>query len=154
MKRVLKGEQESKRERKFKKQKFHEEVQQMKEKKRNPCTLSVSFDHHRLQTSQSAKQVKEKNKEKENPTLTTTFFFFFFFLIAFFFFFSRLFTMILHPTFHSNTQLSLLELLYFAQTQWCLKLASNPQVGTTALHHSPELLADSHTHFETHPEKN
>lgn len=127
----------------------------MKEKKRNPCTLSVSFDHHRLQTSQSAKQVKEKNKEKENPTLTTTFFFFFFFLIAFFFFFfSRLFTMILHPTFHSNTQLSLLELLYFAQTQWCLKLASNPQVGTTALHHSPELLADSHTHFETHPEKN
>lgn len=152
MKRVLKGEQESKRERKFKKQKFHEEVQQMKEKKRNPCTLSVSFDHHRLQTSQSAKQVKEKNKEKENPTLTTTFFFFFFFLIAFFF--SRLFTMILHPTFHSNTQLSLLELLYFAQTQWCLKLASNPQVGTTALHHSPELLADSHTHFETHPEKN
>lgn len=152
MKRVLKGEQESKRERKFKKQKFHEEVQQMKEKKRNPCTLSVSFDHHRLQTSQSAKQVKEKNKERENPTLTTTFFFFFFFLIAFFF--SRLFTMILHPTFHSNTQLSLLELLYFAQTQWCLKLASNPQVGTTALHHSPELLADSHTHFETHPEKN
>lgn len=127
----------------------------MKEKKRNPCTLSVSFDDHRLQTSQSAKQVKEKNKEKENPTLTTTFFFFFFFLIAFFFFFfSRLFTMILHPTFHSNTQLSLLELLYFAQTQWCLKLASNPQVGTTALHHSPELLADSHTHFETHPEKN